>query len=147
MGSNSPIVPYNYGGVGGGVGFGLPIPVTGSVSMAQFPSTGGEVGRLYILPKALASSDVTIDSISGPAVLVEPNISLFGVGGSLSFILFGAMLSDLTGGLGSVTSLFRGGAKAIAFQASGSVITPAFGVGFTGCQLNIFNYGKMQKAW
>lgn len=139
MGSSSHAYPFTYVGVGGGAGVGLSTlaAVAGSFSASTFPSTGGEFGRLYLPP--WSSTDVNIDSISGPAVLISTGISLIG-GAYLSAVFFGAQLSTFMGMPNPASVLMS--ADAVAFQA-GTAITTSYGAGVTGYELYITGHGRM----
>ena len=138
----SNYIPYNYAAHGLGVGVGADIPAGAGVSLPSFPSTGGEWGRLYIPPGVVNVSDVTRDTIGGPAVLVNPSISLCGVAGGFSVILFGASIGSLSS-LTPMTMLAN--ANAVAFQAGISVITPGLSANCTLNQLQIFRSGQITR--
>jgi len=140
MGDGKHTIPFNYGGAGGGGGVALSVlgPVAGSFSSSQFPSTGGEWGRLYLAPSIWACSELDADSINGPAALINFSADLI-AGGSISLVFFGAV--NLADALSPVSVLGR--AKAVAFQA-GLEVTTTYGVGVTGYQLWITGHGKME---
>jgi hypothetical protein len=140
MGASSTYFPYGYAGYGGGVGVGLEIPVSGSLSMPSFPATGGEWGRLYIPPGVINVTDVTKDTISGPAVLLNPNVAYFGAGAGISLVLFGAKLT----GAADLPLLYAR-TRAVAFQAGISVITPGLSANFAAYQLYIGGAGQPVK--
>jgi len=149
MGDKNLYFPYNYGGIGGGIGISLAIPVSASVSTPDMPSTGGEFGRLYVVPRRLKDSyipqyqsiDVDKASISGPAVLMAPSVSLFGAAGGLSIIFFG--MENIPNPQDPISMI--NGCSAIAFQAGLSMITPGLGVNCTLMKLRIFQPGAMVK--
>ena len=146
MGNSNNYFPFSYGGAGVGAGVGFN-PVGGSVALPSFPSTGGEWGRLYKVPQSVGwgateKIDVNIDTIAGPAVLVVPSATFSGVGGSLSFIMFGA-----GGGFTNVLSPagIMGGCKAVAFQAGSAFDVPDVQAGCTLYRVQILSAGKMKK--
>lgn len=142
MGSNSIYLPYNYVGAGAGVGLGVSPPVNASFSTTDFPSSGGEWGRVYMPPALLAQVDMTQDTISGPATLINPGLQWCAVGAGISIILFGVSPNVLN--WGNPLALFNQ-TKGVAFQAGLSAITPSVGVGCTVYSLTIMGAGKAQR--
>ena len=138
MGDNSIYVPYPYvgGGVGAGVGFSPPL--NASVATTDFPSTGGEWGRVYVPPSMLASADMNRDTIAGSALLIAPGVQFCAVGAGFSVILFGVGPSALT--ITNPFGLFNQ-TKGIAFQAGLTGITPSVGASCTAYLLRILPGG------
>ena len=138
----SNYIPYSYAGGGAGVGVGIDIPAGASVSLPSFPSTGGEWGRLYIPPGLVNVSDITRGTITGPAVILNPSISLCGVAGGFSIILFGATVPSFipTGPAEMLVNV-----RAVAFQAGLSVITPGISANCTLHQVHVFRSGQITR--
>lgn len=139
MGASSHAFPFKYGGAGagGGVGLSTLVAVSGSFSASSFPSTGGEFGRLYLPP--WVTTDVNIDTIPGPAMLVSLSASLI-AGGYFQAVFFGAQMGAFLGAP-TPTSILAS-TNAVAFQI-GSAITTSYAAGVTGYQLLITGAGKM----
>lgn len=139
MGDKSIYLPYNYAGVGAGVGISASPPVNASFSTTDFPASGGEWGRVYMPPALLAQVDMNKDTISGPATLINPGLQWCAVGAGISIILFGVSPSALN--WTNPLALFRQ-TRGVAFQAGLTAITPSVGVGCTVYSLRILSPGK-----
>lgn len=140
MGDKDIYIPYHY--VGGGIGVGvsaIPTPVSGSFATTDFPSTGGEWGRVYLPPSALARVDMTRDTIAGPAVLINPGVQWIVAGAGFSVVVFGATIASLN--FMNPISLFNQ-TKGVVFQA-GLSATLGLGVSCTVHQLGIMQGSGM----